>query len=314
MPDAAAIRAVQPTRSRPITVLSYGVGIDSTAMLIELHARGEAPDLVLTADTEAENPVTYAFLSFMQKWMDERGIAHAVVRHEVKRLGKHPPYHGLFQSLLVNACLPSIAFGFHTCSQKHKISPQDAYIRAWPPAAAAMAAGQPIVRLVGLDAGPRDSQRYAHAATITRKDFDTRYPLRDWLWDRERCTQRIIDAGITPPPKSSCGFCLGMKPEELRALPAFWHHRIVLLEARAQHRLRTIEGLWRRSTKSRPGSMTTFLEAEGLVSPSLAAWIKSHALASLDQFLTDAAATEPANREPLDTWIAWFDSAAKARA
>lgn len=60
--------------------------------------------------------------------------------------------------------------------------------------------------------------------------------------------------------------------------------------------------------------MTKFLEAEGLVSPSLAAWIKTHALASLDQFLTDAAATEPANREQLDTWIAWFDSAAKARA
>jgi hypothetical protein len=32
-------------------VLAYGMGVDSTALLIELHARGEAPDLVLTADT-----------------------------------------------------------------------------------------------------------------------------------------------------------------------------------------------------------------------------------------------------------------------
>jgi hypothetical protein len=32
----------------PPTVLAYGVGVDSTALLIELVAQGRAPDLVLS--------------------------------------------------------------------------------------------------------------------------------------------------------------------------------------------------------------------------------------------------------------------------
>ena len=40
-------------------ILAYGIGVDSTALLIELHARGETPDLVLTADPGAEKPETY---------------------------------------------------------------------------------------------------------------------------------------------------------------------------------------------------------------------------------------------------------------
>lgn len=43
----------------PPVVLAYGIGVDSTALLIELEARGEAPDLVLTADPGAEKPATY---------------------------------------------------------------------------------------------------------------------------------------------------------------------------------------------------------------------------------------------------------------
>jgi hypothetical protein len=48
-------------RERGPVVLSYGVGVDSTALLIELVSRGQAPDLVLTADPGAEKPATYAF-------------------------------------------------------------------------------------------------------------------------------------------------------------------------------------------------------------------------------------------------------------
>jgi len=41
------------------SVLCYGAGVDSTAMLLELVAVGQPPDLVLTADTGAEKPETY---------------------------------------------------------------------------------------------------------------------------------------------------------------------------------------------------------------------------------------------------------------
>lgn len=32
-------------------VLAYGIGVDSTALLVELEAKGTPPDLVLSADT-----------------------------------------------------------------------------------------------------------------------------------------------------------------------------------------------------------------------------------------------------------------------
>jgi len=49
---------VVPLAPPPPVVLAYGIGVDSTALLIEKHARGEAPDLVLTADTSVEKPAT----------------------------------------------------------------------------------------------------------------------------------------------------------------------------------------------------------------------------------------------------------------
>jgi hypothetical protein len=38
-----------------------------------------------------------------------------------------------------------------------------------------------------------------------------------------------------------------------------------LLEARAKPRLHTVEGLWRKSTKTKPGSMTQFIADQGLL-------------------------------------------------
>ena len=40
-------------------VVSFGGGVDSTAMLIEMKNRGIRPDVILFADTGAERPGTY---------------------------------------------------------------------------------------------------------------------------------------------------------------------------------------------------------------------------------------------------------------
>ena len=57
----------------PPVVLAYGIGVDSTALLIELEARGEAPDLVLSADPGAEKPETYEYQRMIAAWMHARG-------------------------------------------------------------------------------------------------------------------------------------------------------------------------------------------------------------------------------------------------
>lgn len=80
-----------------------------------------------------------------------------------------------------------------------------------------------------------------------------------------RCTARIEAAGLPVPPKSSCFICGAMKPDEVHALPAWCLRLIILVEARAAPRLRTVEGLWRKSTRTRPGRMTDFIRAEALL-------------------------------------------------
>lgn len=119
------------------TILCYGAGVDSTALLLELVRQGNPPDLVLTADTGAEKPETYAYLDMMREWMSARGIRHEIVRYVTRRFKNWPPYEDLAGSLLTNGCLPSIAFGRHSCSLKYKAAPQEKFIKTWEPAISA---------------------------------------------------------------------------------------------------------------------------------------------------------------------------------
>jgi len=291
-------------------VLSYGMGVDSTALLLELESRGKAPDLVLTADTGAEKPETYAFQELMRQWMSDHGIRYEVVRYEAKRFKNWPPYRDLTESLLTNGCLPSIAFGRSSCSLKYKAAPQEAFIKTWQPAIDAWAAGDKVIRYIGYDASPRDGQRYAHASTIDDPLFENRYPLREWGWDRAACTSRIAKAGLPVPPKSSCVFCTAMKPDEVRALPAQWLRTIVLIEARAAPRLKTVEGLWRKSTRRKPGNMTEFIREECLLPEAEIDRIINEAPRDLVAFQERAAALPLTARTPMAKWLERFHAGA----
>lgn len=125
---------------RPV-LAAWGGGVDSTAMIIELVARGESPHAVLFADTGSERPETDAFVPLFRDWMVAHGVENHVVRYEPKLFKHWPPYRSLLEKQLTNGTLPSIAFGRHSCSQKWKIAPQDACARTWPAAKAAWAPG-----------------------------------------------------------------------------------------------------------------------------------------------------------------------------
>lgn len=79
-------------------VLAYGVGVDSTALLVELEARGEKPDLVITADTGVEKPATYEYLDVIRPWMAARGIPFEIVRYQPRRFKHWPPYYSLLEN------------------------------------------------------------------------------------------------------------------------------------------------------------------------------------------------------------------------
>lgn len=252
-------------RKQPL-VVAYGMGRDSTAMLVGLRRKRIRPDLIIFSDTGAETPWTYKYKEVMDEYLRRAGFPEiTVVRYQAKNFKHFPPYRSLEENCLTNATLPSIAFGFGSCSQKWKQAPQHTYCRKWKPAIACWAHGLKVVKLIGYDDGKRDKVRRHNADKIDDKWYTYRYPLQEWGWDRDRCAEEIENAGLPIPEKSACWFCTAMKPWEVERLPKNLLRRIIIMEGRANTRLHTVEGLWRKGTKKRPGSMTEFIRQKRLL-------------------------------------------------
>lgn len=292
---------------RTPVVAAWGMGVDSTAMIIEWVARGLPLSVVLTADTGTEREETYAYMPIFQRWMDRHHIEHHVVRYVPQRFKHWPPYFSLLENCLTNATLPSISFGRHSCSQKWKIQPQDQWVAAWTPAQRIWARGGKVVKLIGYDSSPADSRRYAHREGHVSDLYEYRYPLREWGWDRDACIARIRAEGLPVPIKSACWLCLAQKTTELMTLPPWCLRLIVLVEARAAPRLVTVEGLWRRSTRERPGSMTQFIRQHRLLATHEIDTIIAGAPVDLIDFQRVAAQIPVSERPTMREWINRFN-------
>jgi hypothetical protein len=89
-------------------VVAYGLGVDSTAMLIEFAKRDIRPDLILFADTAGEKPETYAYLPVIQAYLNHVGFPPVTtVRYQPIRA----VYHTLEDQCLHTGTLPSLAYG-----------------------------------------------------------------------------------------------------------------------------------------------------------------------------------------------------------
>lgn len=273
-PERSAIaRAVADALVGQPLVVAYGVGVDSTAMLVGLAQRGIRPDAILFADVGGEKDETYAYIPVMNAWLLSVGFPETtVVTYRPVDFKHYPPYGSLEENCLTNGTLPSEAFGFGSCSQKWKAAPQKKWLEAWAPAVNTWAIGMKVVRAIGFDDSCADQKRRYRAESIEDARFEYWYPLQEWHWDREECKRQILAAGLPVPMKSSCFFCPNMSPVEVAALPADKLRRIVLMEARAKPRLEKIQGLWRNGikgkkdpAKKRPGRMTDFIRERGLL-------------------------------------------------
>lgn len=82
----------------------------------------------------------------------------------------------------------------------------------------------------------------------------------------------------------------------------------MLIEARAEPRLRTVEGLWRRSTRTKPGRITDFIRAERLLPAAEIEAIRRDAPTDLIRF-QDAASIVPLSERPtMEAWIETFNA------
>jgi hypothetical protein len=266
--NTSSTKRIYSKKPGPLAV-AYGQGDDSTAMLIGLVARRIRPDLILFANTGGERPYTYQYRKIINRFLEKNDFPLVTeVVYTPKNFKNYPPYGSLEENCLTNGTLPSISFGGPSkgaCSMKWKQQPQHSFIKNWMPAIECWARGERVVKAIGFDNGPRDIRRANHEGQEEDPQYVYWYPLQEWGWDRERCVAEIRKAGLPPPGKSSCFFCLAMQPDEVRDLNKDQLRRIVVMEARAKPRLRVIEGLWGRSTKKRPGSMTVFIRQEGLL-------------------------------------------------
>ena len=222
----------------PPLVLAYGLGVDSTAALAGWHARGIRPAAITFADVSAEKRETYDFLPVINEWLAARKWPEVtVVRNVVGDFRHWPPYQGLLENCLTNATLPSLAFGFKSCSLKHKVTPQNKWAETWGPAQECWALGHKVRKAIGYDASPKDRKRFAHAVGVEDPAYEYFYPLIEWGWDRARCKEEILAAGLPVPPKSACVFCPATQPQELREFRKSYLRTIVIMEARAKPRL-----------------------------------------------------------------------------
>ena len=238
--------------------IAYGLGVDSTAILVELVRRRLRPDFILFADVGSEKESTYRFLPVIQEYLAGAGFPPVtVVRYETVR----SPYSTIEGNMVMNATLPGAVFNRGSCTVKWKIAPQEKWVRQhreeYP--------GR-IVKAIGFDAGEgyrrlRANDR-VHARASDRYVYW--YPLQDWGWDRAECTRRIAAAGLPVPPKSACFFCANTRPAEVLDLTEEERGRIVRMELRAEPYNRKVEGLWRRRRRrdGRPGSITEYLLRE----------------------------------------------------
>lgn len=134
--------------------VSYGMGVDSTAMLVEMVKRGVRPDVIQFANTGAELPETYAYLPVINEYLR----AHSYP--EVTVVRKNSKYASLYENCLGNETLPSLAFGKKGCSLKWKVDPMNAWCNKWAPAKACWKAGFKMIKAIGYDGGARDKQRF----------------------------------------------------------------------------------------------------------------------------------------------------------
>lgn len=223
-------------------VVSFGGGVDSTALLVELKNRGIRPDLILFADTGGEKPETYAHVRTVSFWCLTVGFPAVTT---VRYIPTRSPYATLEGECIKNETLPSLAFGMKSCSLKWKVTPQQRYVKKHFPGAA-------ITWAIGLDASPADEKRCKTYAAKAVEGDRRWYPLQDWGFNRDKCKEIIRREGLPVPPKSSCFFCPAMKKDEIIQLkethPGL-HQRALTIEQNAidgKHNLKTTKGLGRR--------------------------------------------------------------------
>ena len=164
-------------------ILSYGGGVNTTALMIFLIRERMRLDQAIFADTGNELPETYSYLKVARKYLADFNVELKTV-HVVNgdTLSERCERRGVIPSQI-----------WRWCTRDFKIRPIYAYYRSL---------GVTIHQYLGIDFGEVHRMKDSHAEYVINE-----YPLIEARMRREDCVKLIEDEGLPVPPKSGCYFC-----------------------------------------------------------------------------------------------------------
>lgn len=179
--------------SRTKYVLSYGGGLNSTALLVYIIENKMPIDLVLFADTGDENHYTYDTVSFYKKYAFEHGIKFEIVKHE--------PAISLYDYCYSKKITPSRFT--RNCTKNFKITPMRKYIKQH------YGKDVLVTLYIGIDYSESHRIRNSDVKYITNV-----YPLIDAKIGRQSCITLLQQYNLPVPQKSGCWYCPFKKRRE----------------------------------------------------------------------------------------------------
>jgi hypothetical protein len=198
-----AIRRDRQGACMTLHVLSYGGGVQSTAMLV-LAARGEIPHrtaLFCNVGEDSENPDT---LAFVRDYAQPFAKAHDVSFHALRKTLRDGTPDTVMQrerrtphTIGIPMYMANGAPGNRSCTYAFKI----AVVAKWTTQHGATR-DDPAHVALGISI---DEYQRMKPSRVPHQVSD--YPLIDRRLSRADCRAIITDAGLPIPPKSSCWAC-----------------------------------------------------------------------------------------------------------
>jgi hypothetical protein len=165
-------------------ILSFGAGLNSTALLVFLVEHEYPLDEVVFADTGGELPETYRHLKTVDTYLSQQGIQLRIVRSKNGTL---------YDTCARRKVIPSQLWRWST--RDYKITPIYAYYRSLK---------AHVNQYLGIAYEERDRMRESGVDYVTN-----RFPLIEKMVTRQDCIDIIClaDYDFPMPVRSGCYFC-----------------------------------------------------------------------------------------------------------
>jgi hypothetical protein len=175
------------------TVISYGGGIQSTALVVlAMRERWPIDEIVHVDLVDAESPATREYVVRFREWLQReyRRDITVIERDLYGDMLARPeftpvPWHGKRERFMLS----------RQCTRQYKVQPLQRYLYDRYP-------GGRVGLMLGISVDEYHRMRDSSAARIEHV-----YPLVDRRLTRWQCREVIERAGLAVPWKSSCWFC-----------------------------------------------------------------------------------------------------------